>query len=204
MRQSLSIIKQFFLSSDDMPTPRHPVSTKWAVWVVAVIILFDMVIAKDILSYNSRTAVFVVIGILPSIWAFHDKNYVQLKLKKRFRNLLVYLYRINIFWMVFGTVMQIISYWGEIGLPFLARESVFLSFWFLSIPLVLVYKLLRWGIWAGIIFLVTIGYYILLQWYINCEDATLFVSWTLIAGNVLIAAVIGFKASCYKIKQLFG
>lgn len=203
MKSILSAIQEFFLISDDLPVPRPPVLIMWAVWIVSVIVIFDIVFAEDIYSYNSRTAIFVVAGIIPSIGSFHDKEYVKRKLKKSCKNLLACLYRINFFMMVFCIAMKVMSYWGEIGIQFLIRESVFLSFWLLSIPLVLVYNPWRWGGLATSIFLSTVGYKLFLDWYFKSWHTISFTSLILTVGIVLIVAVISCRISCSRIKKLF-
>lgn len=203
MKHILSTIQKFFYISDDMViTPRRSTLTMWTVWIIAVIALFDIVFADEILSLRSRVAPFIACGMLILIMAFHDQEYVKLKLKKRCNNLLGYLYCINLVLMGIQILLEVVSYWGEIGFPFFVRQSVFLIFWILSIPLVLIYEAWKWCICAGAVFLTAIGYHALLQWYINNWNTNTFFFLCLTIGGVLCAAIVSFNISRYKIKKL--
>ena len=204
MKPILSTIQKFFLIGDNMPVPRHPVSTMWIVWAVGVILIFDIIFAEDIFSYNSRTAIFIVAGIVPSILSFHNKEYVELKLKKSCKNLFACLYGINFFMMAFSVAIKVVSYWGEIGILFLMQQSIFLSFWLLSIPLVLIYNPWRWGGLAITLFLGTVGYKLFLNWHFKSWHTISFSSLLLTIGIVLIAAVVSCRISRRRIKRLFG
>ncbi len=93
---------------------------------------------------------------------------------------------------------------GMIIFPqFIAKESVFLLFWFLSIPLVLLYNPWRWGIWAAAIFIGTIAYKLILDECLKYWSAVTLPFLLLTGGLVLIAAIVSWNISRRRIEKLF-
>ncbi|MCI7304495.1 hypothetical protein NIA71_11430 [Ihubacter massiliensis] len=204
MKSIFSTIKEFSSTGDDTPIPKHPVLTIWIIWFVGIIVLFDIVFADEILSPSSRTAIFLGAGMIISMRSFHNRAYVNNKLKKRCTSLIGYLYGWNFIAMVIGEASKVINQWGEIGPQFIAKESVFLLFWFLSIPLVLLYNPWRWGIWAAAIFIGTIAYKLILDECLKYWSAVTLPFLLLTGGLVLIATIVSWNISRRRIKKLFG
>ncbi|WP_269477132.1 hypothetical protein [Hominibacterium faecale] len=218
----ISIIKKnHFILEDvpDPPIPKRQFTIIWSVWIVGAILVFKKLMTGEFLTKGAPTIMLIVVGMVPSIWIFCSKEYVK-SLKKSARNLVWWLYRLNLIWIILYVIGELLCRWillygdnrasyendpiyGNATLSYLAVQCVFLSFWFLSISLVLVYKPWLWGIQAAGIIGITAGYYYFLKWYIGSWDEISFVSLCLTVGGVVASAVSSYKLSKKRMKTLF-
>lgn len=220
--RAISIIKKnHFILEDvsDPPIPKRQFTIIWSVWIVGAILVFKKLMTGEFLTKGAPTIMLIVVGMVPSIWIFCSKEYVK-SLKKSARNLVWWLYRLNLIWIILYVIGELLYRWillygdnrtsyennpiyGNATLSYLAVQCVFLSFWFLSISLVLVYKPWLWGIQAAGIIGIIAGYYYFLKWYIGSGDEISFVSLCLTMGGVVASAVSSYELSKKRMKTLF-
>lgn len=126
------------------------------------------------ISTGSRGRVlFYVIGILPTIYAFQDKNYVQNNLRKNFSSLMTALYKWNIIWILIMLAFSLGLY-GEIW-DNLAGSVCFAVFWILSIPLIVFYEIKQWITYGS--FCIAVNFiFIFFIYSIESQSINLFVA----------------------------
>lgn len=183
------------------PIPKQPFLTMWLVWIVGVFLLFDVIFAEEAWSLGERFAIFLIVGMFSDIRSFHSKKFVMSELKKKVKNLLFYLYRDNLICMAIGITVEIFTLNTQLGVPLLlARDSAFLVFWFLTIPLALIYNPWWWGLYASNIFLGTWVYRWFLDAYVEISNKLTIQYLCLTIGAVLIAVVVSIFISYSRIK----
>jgi len=109
MKHTLNIIKQALFIVSDTPKPPKTIGNLWRIWIVAAFVIFDLILATEKMSFVASRGAIIMCGIILTYRLFQNKEYVESCLRMQHKNLVLYIYRGNIIWMIFGVLLQIIS-----------------------------------------------------------------------------------------------
>ncbi len=203
MRNIYKSIKQAMFVVSDTPKPPKTTANLWRIWIVAAFVLFDLLLATEKMSFVASRGVALVGGIILTYRLVQNNEYLVSYLSKQHKNLLAYLYRGNIIWMIIGATINVSHQWEWYGIDsqYIAMQCLFLMFWFLTIPLTFVHSPLNWEIAIGTIFIGTLLGSQLLDWYIKSGGFDLKLFSILMVCGVLLSFIVSAMMSNKIIKD---
>lgn len=124
----------------------------FAVWFAIAFFISCYLISY--MSHGSRGRwLMYLLGMLPMVYAFQDKTYVEENVRSDFGSLMIALYKGNIFYiliMIFSAICHYESIW-----TITSGSGCFASFWLLSIPLIVFYKIKHWIVYGTFCFVMS-------------------------------------------------
>jgi len=197
MKHILLKIRQALFLVSDTPKPPKALTNLWRIWIVAAFVLFDVMLATEKMSFVASRGVILICGIILTYRLLQNIEYVESFLRKQHKNILAYIYRGNIIYMIIGTSLSASHQrdWYGIDPQFIGIQGLFLMFWFVTIPLTLIRSPLNWELAAGAIFLGTLSGSQFLDWYINSDSYNLQLFYFMIGCGVLLSFAVSAMIS---------
>lgn len=185
------ILEKILIWPDNASCPSSKDSIFWIVWYIASVIFIDGIMTNDAFAIGYNMSYHYFIGMLPLVFAFHDKKYVEDILLKKYHSLLWAMFKHNIVFIGIITLWPILFDY-QFGLAPLVRETTITIYWMLSIILLCINNIIIRCLIAVFIYLNCILYSVLLEkiyWEICAITAT-YLCYTL-GGVVLIFILCG-------------
>lgn len=178
----------------------------WCIWMVFIEVAFDKLETGHFIAVGDCTTGFMFLGIILTMHIFSNKQYVEEIVKKYYKNLMKPLYTLNILLIFSEEILDAfvaVCLFPRAGIDaeYIMLQTVFLVFWLLSIPLVLIYNQLDWLINVLIIIIISGLCYIFFNWFIYCCSVTIISVCILAIGIIVCAVAVSLKLSMKRLKQ---
>ena len=153
--------------------PSKMTCIKIGVWMVISIVFFCFVLTR--ITGGAREMYFFYFGgIIPMMIAFQDKLFVEEKIKKEFKTLLLALYRQNFIFLIMFIIVSCFDV-KSFESTFV-NLSVVALYWITSIPLSVIYDNRKWCVYTVTVLLVNCLFlFCLRQFTLNYILPTLFI-----------------------------